>query len=207
MRLTAIQVAMTVDSPIIKRFVGAEHIALPDGLRLQVLPDLAALPACQKNQSAAFINDRAQLIVWDDDPNFIMERISKLEEELLSIIWNGDISDNTIEWADEKKGGLEVNVTEVQLDDSRSSVDVESGTPAGPGNRRKMFLAYPMVSGLAIMLSIGSMASSWGNVAREIALDGGYIRCALGLMFPFVAWASLVCLPVSQSRIIILNNE
>jgi len=56
---------MTVDSPIIKRFVGAEHIALPDGLRLQVLPDLAALPACQKNQSAAFINDRAQLIVCE----------------------------------------------------------------------------------------------------------------------------------------------
>jgi len=127
-----------------------------------------------------------------------MERISKLEEELLSIIWNGDIPDSTIDWADEKKGGLGVNVSEIQLDDSRSSVDVEFGTSAAPANRRKMFLAYPVVSGLAIMLSIGSMASSWGNVAREISLDGGYIRCALGLMFPFVAWASLVCLTLSQ---------
>lgn len=185
---------MTIDSPVIKRFVGADHIALPNGLRLQVLSSLSELPSCQKHQSAAFINDRAQLVVWDDDPKLIMDRASKLEQELLNTIWNGDEPDKTIEWADEKKGGVEVNVAEVQGDDS-SSFDPEAASATTPAKRRKMFLAYPMISGFAVMLSIGSMAGSWGDVAREISLDGSYLRCTLALMFPFVAWASLVCLP------------
>lgn len=188
--LISLQVAMTINTPVIKRFVGCEHISLPNGLHLQVLPDLVSLPSCQKNQSAAFITDRAQIIVWDDDPNLIMKRAAGLVEGLLQIVWSGDVPDANITYADEKKFNVEVNVSEVQSDDS--NVDVEAAGVAEPAKRRKIFFAYPIISGLAIMLSIGSMGDSWGNIAREVSLDGNYIRCLLALMFPFVAWASLV---------------
>lgn len=122
-----------------------------------------------------------------------MERITTLEQSLLQIIWNGDTPDATIQWQDDKKGEIDVTVAEVQDNDSASSVDIESGSAAAsPQKRRKLFLAYPMISGMAIMLSIGAMGGSWGDVAREVSLDGSYLRCVLVLMFPFVAWASLV---------------
>jgi hypothetical protein len=185
---------MTVNSPVIKRFTGVDHIALPDGLRLQVLPDLTALPSCQKNQSAAFITSRGELVVWEDDPEVLIDRVAKLEQQMLSIIWNGDIIDSNIEFMDEKKGGINVNVAEVGGDDE-SNLDVEANENASTPKRRRLFLAYPIVSGFAVMLSIGSMGGSWGEVARETRLDGNYMRCAFALMFPFVAWASLVSLP------------
>lgn len=183
---------MTVDTPVIKRMFNSEYgyANLPNGLRLQVLPDLAMLPMCQKNQSVAFIASRGQLVVWDDDPSLILARVAKLEEDLLSVIWKGETL--THETAFEVAKKPEVDIAEVELQSDEESMDAEAARGGPATQRRKLYFAYPVISCLSIALAIGSLGSSFGNVAEEVGLDGNYIRCALALMFPFVIWASLV---------------
>lgn len=189
---------MTVETPVIKQMFHSEYgyAHLPNGLRLQVLPDLAALPMCQKNQSVAFVASRGQLIIWDDDPSLILARVAKLEEDLLSIIWKGKtLTHDTVFEVEKKSAEVDVSVAELHSDGGDTDSEAARGSPST--QRRKLYFAYPVISCLAVALAIGSLGSSYGNIAKEVRLDGNYIRCALALMFPFVIWASLVglCLP------------
>jgi len=180
---------MTVDTPVTRRFIGSNIISLPGGLRLQILPDLSYLPNCQKHQCAAFISDRAQLVVWDDDPKNILERVAKLEADLLSIIWNDDGDDDSIS---EKKDPF-TDSTEISdassIAPSSTDGDVEALTEGVSKN--KISFIQPVVSAIAIGACFFFVFSSFEVIIQNILLDGSYTRLAFVAMVPFLLWISL----------------
>jgi len=178
---------MTLDTPVIRRFAQSSQIRLPGGLNLQVLPDMSYIPGCQKHQSAAYLSDRAQLIVWDDDPTAILARASKIEVDLLNLIWKDD--DESL-W-NEKKLVASPIVSEVSsvLDSEPSDgdVDVEATTPQGP----KHVLVQPFIVGVTMALMLYFSLLSWTYIIQAVNLDGQYLECAYILMLPFTIWTSL----------------
>lgn len=165
-------------------------MSLPNGLRLQVLPDISFLPGCQKHQSAAFIDDRGVLIVWDDDPVDIIERAAKLERELLGLIWQGESA--CLDVVDEKlgKGGFgSPSISECSS--SEMSSDLEAATRAAP-KERKTPLLYPIMVCATLALGILCLGTGYRRIAIEIAYDGSFTRCALVVLLPISLWLSLV---------------
>jgi len=179
------QVAMTVSTPVIKRFAGRNIVSLSNGQHLQVLPDMTWLSRCQKYQSAAFISDIGLLVVWTDDPTEIIERVSRLEKELLNIIWQADLNATAI---DEKKDNITVDVSEVSSS-AASMADVE----AGPISRKSPQVQVLQPFGIACALALGfsAMGSGLSKLLVEASWDGQYIRFALLLVVPFLTWFSL----------------
>src|SRR5882672_9785299 len=88
---------MTVNTRIVKLFMQQEdmtYIPLENGLRLQILPNVSYLPRCQKHHFAAFIHNASILIVWDDDPNHILERAQSFEDQLINMIWKEEAGED-----------------------------------------------------------------------------------------------------------------
>ena len=179
------QVAMTVSTPVIKRFAGRNIVSLANGQHLQVLPDISWLSRCQKYQSAAFISDIGLLVVWTDDPTEIIERVSRLERELLNIIWQADLSSPTF---DEKKENITVNVSEVSSE-IVSIADVEAGSESSKPPRVQILQPFGIACALA--LGFSAMGSGLAKLLVEASWDGQYIRFALLLVVPFLTWFSL----------------
>jgi hypothetical protein len=88
---------MTVNTRVVQLFLRQEdraYVPLENGLRLQILPDVSFLPQCQKHHFAAFIQDSAVLVVWDDQPTHILSRVKDIEDQLMSMIWNDSAYDD-----------------------------------------------------------------------------------------------------------------
>ena len=91
------QCCMTVTTPVIRAILGSLHresggyVPLSDGLRVQILQSMQDLPNGQLHHFAAFIRDAQLMIVWDDNPENLMQRAKELEFRLVEIIWgNGN---------------------------------------------------------------------------------------------------------------------
>lgn len=175
------QTAMTVNTRVIKLFLhnnDRPFVPLKGGLRLQVLPDMSYLPRCQKHHFAAFIADRGILVVWDDEPRHLLDRAQKIEQSLMEMIWDKDTGAD-----DEKKEPGEVVVNEVDSED-----DVELGYVAPP---RPIVMWMPIISACTLCLAITAIGSGWEKVAREIFVDGSYIRIAFVLVIIPQIWLAL----------------
>ncbi|KAI9735841.1 MAG: hypothetical protein M1834_001306 [Cirrosporium novae-zelandiae] len=88
-----VPVAMTVNTRVIKLFLrdnDKNSVSLPDGLHLQVLPSIMHLPHCQKHHYAVFIEDVGILVVWDDQPRYLLQRAQSIEQQLLELVWEGE---------------------------------------------------------------------------------------------------------------------
>ena len=187
------QCAITIDTPVIRHFTKCRTVSLPGGLQLQVLPDISSMSlSAMKHQSAAFIADRAQLIVWDDDPTHVLERAAGIEADLLSIIWQAkpeffqqSLSEKT------SKSALVAVASEVSSE-TASLAEVELGDDiAANSSITQVNLLQPIICGVALGLSILAIGSGWANIVKEIMLDNSYIRCAFFLIVPLSIWVSL----------------
>jgi len=188
---------MTVSTPLIRRFSNRNVVSLPNGLQIQVLPSIHFLANCQKYQSAAFITDRAQLIVWDDEPTALVDRVARLEKELLALIWQAERDEDL----DEKKGISTIN--EKEIDSSSGSLsDVESGST--PTKTYKTKLLQPFAEGIAVGLAFWSIGQGVKTLLVEIAWDQSYVRLALLVTLPLSLWVAIVSgfLPELDRRIL-----
>lgn len=152
---------------------------------------MAALPSCAKHQFAAFIADRGCLVVWDDDPRYVLDRASKLVNEIVMLIWeDGMDSDELAPQADKKQA--QVIVSEVEKDNASSNVDVENG---GIGHAIRRRVAWQPISvGVTMILLFLSTGTGFGQIVEEIYYDRNYTRLLLVLVMPMQLWVSLVCL-------------
>lgn len=178
---------MTVSTRVINLIMQREDlvfIQLKDGLKLQVLPNIAFLPTCQKYQNAAFIKDQAILIVWADSPKEVLARAAAIEEQMMHVFSQGMSPYG--EGMDEKKEEQSVNVVEVHSEDGYSK---EEGYVEKP---RKIVLTQAILTGITLLLVIAAMASGWRHMAIEIAVDESYLRLALLVVTPIQIWLALV---------------
>ncbi len=177
---------MTVSTPLMQMICRQEQggsIVLADGLRLQVIPSIADLAQCQKHQFAAFIADRGILVVWDDDPYHLVERVSTFEKQLLRKNWGAGI-------VGEEKAADEAGVTITEVAADGGDHDAEA---ANEQARPTRFQAPIMVS-CTLALLIAAFGFGWRQIANEFRVDSRYgtPRLALLTLIPLQTFLSLV---------------
>ncbi|KAH7026412.1 glycosyl transferase family group 2-domain-containing protein [Microdochium trichocladiopsis] len=178
-----VRCAMTVNTRVISvimssRRLTQDHIPLTNGLRLQVLHSLRDLPNCKKHHFAAFIEDTQILVVWDDQPKSLLQRVADIEKQLMKIIW-GSTGDEDEDEEDDEKDDADVTV---------EPVDLESGAGI---EKRRIMLTSPIIVALTLALCIVCAGLGVRYLALEVATDGQYLRLALVLVIPIQIWVAI----------------
>lgn len=180
------QAALTVGTKVIKLFLlncSSNSIPLSTGLRIQVLPDMSYLPRCQKHQFAAFIADAGLLVVWDDDARQLLHRATKIEEELLDMVWQDGSAYNS--GIGNKSNMMSIYATEV---DSDMASELEANTDTA----RPLVLWQPISVCLTLICLLAATGSGCRAVAIEIYIDHNWNRLAFAFVWPLQVWLSLV---------------
>jgi hypothetical protein len=164
-------------------------VPISSDLRFQILPSLSDLPKAQKHQSAAFIADKAILVLWDDEPANIIERAKKIQSLLVKLILTekpgmGEKS------AHNSSLYLNQAPSVINSADSQSGSDVEKNLVAP---QRPIILINACIVALTIALLIVTLSTGWKILAVEVAVDGGYLRLALLAVVLVLPFLSLVC--------------
>jgi hypothetical protein len=178
-----LQCAMTVNTNVISIFVSSQpgdSASLQGGLSVQILPSISYLSGCLKHQFAAFIRDRAMLVVWDDDPEKVIEHTTRLETMLMVTIWNDGEN-----YADSEKEPTE------QIDELTGLEKLEDGF--GAEQPRPLMFISPMIVAGTCILTLATLGLGWRKLALEVTVDGNYIRLGLLIFSPIVFFVGLVC--------------
>lgn len=177
--------AMTVNSRIIKLFLqtypSTTYVPLRNGLRVQVIPSMSSLPQAQRHHFAAFIADRAILVVWDDNPKHLMTRAEDIQESLMAVVW----PDEEDESEPIKEKDIFVNVNDASTDDSSSIEQQDQEQP------RRIVLNQAILMAFTLMLVTVACGSGYAEIAKQIYLDGNYIRIAFVIALPAQVWLAL----------------
>lgn len=168
---------MTVNTRVIKILLhnnNHPYVEIQKGLRVQVLPDISFLPRCQKHQFAAFIADRGIMVVWEDQPKKLLERIRNIESALMDMIWQeGDDMDD-----EKKEASYDVN----EMDDPEAAEE----------KPRSTVLIQALITGCTMIVAFAAIGSGWREVAVQLQVDNSYLRLAFaGAVIPQL-WLSLV---------------
>ena len=181
-----VKVAMTVNTRVIRILLHSNQmpfIEIKEGLRLQVLPDISFLPRCQKHQFAAFIADSGLLVVWDDDPKKILDRVEQLETDLMKMIWgNEDGYPAEEKEDDEKKEALKVEMAEFDGDVEDQPVQTQ----------RPIALWQAICTAFSVALTIATLGLGWRQVAIQSSIDHTYLRVLIVVAALPLFWLALV---------------
>ncbi|KAM7184739.1 glucans biosynthesis glucosyltransferase H [Rhypophila sp. PSN 637] len=194
-----VRCAMTVNTPVIRTILdsitarselGIDYVPLADGLRVQILPTMTALPTGQLHHFAAFIEDAGILVVWEDEPDRLMERAQNMERKLIELVWGtGDgagagapSGDETPASPDEKGKGPMVGVEEIDPAALEEALNRE---------RRPVRLESAGCVALTLALCITCLGIGWRALALQSAVDGTYVRWALISVSPVHFFVSL----------------
>ncbi|KAI9778016.1 MAG: hypothetical protein M1839_008421 [Geoglossum umbratile] len=168
-----VQVAMTVNSRVIKTFLqwspDAVDVPLMNGLRIQILPTIDDLPRARKHQFAAFIAADALLVVWDDDALHIIQRAKHIESELMELVWR------TGEALEEDNRKADADEFEIQIDEESGHIIPQA---------RPIHLMNTILVALTLILIVTTLGAGFRQIAAETAVDGNMIRVALVVMAP-----------------------
>lgn len=185
---------MTVSTRVVKLFLGQQegraYVPLDNGLRLQILPDISFLPQCQKHHFAAFIQDSALLIVWDDNAADLLKRTKGIEDQLMSMVWNSE-TDN-----DDSSGAAPGG----RPQKPRASVHIREFTnnPDGLDEKmleppRRIVFIQSILTALTLILVVTAIGNGVRRMVVEIEVDHNYLRLALLVVAPLQIWLALVC--------------
>ncbi|KAI9809250.1 MAG: hypothetical protein M1825_002541 [Sarcosagium campestre] len=169
-----VQVAVTVNSRVIKAFLNWSHeavdVPLQNGLRVQILPTVSDIGRARKHQFAAFIADEGLLVVWDDDAMKVMARAKQIESELMQLVWR------TGQHADEEEGEKKSSAVRV------AEVDPESGEVLA--ERRPTNLLNTILVSLVLILIIVFLGAGFRQIAIAVTVDHNWTRLAFVALTP-----------------------
>lgn len=169
----------TLTATLLETILNAQlrFVPMSGGLRVQVLHSTEDLPRCQLHHFAAFLQKEQMLVVWEDDPERLMERADQIEQSLVRGVW--DVGEDNPD-------GLE------DLEDwDNDLVDGDDAEAEKPAKRRVQLLSS-MATALTLGLAMVCVAVGWRKIAIEIATDGHWTRMGLAIMFPVQFFISLV---------------
>lgn len=185
-----VRCAMTVDTHVIQTilksvgFAGFDFVPLPNGLRVQVVPTMRHLPACQLHHFAAFVADLEVLVVWDDDPENLLARADDLQHKFVQLLWSQG----------EAKDGDSDQAAAAAAASAHDFWDLETAEKEKP-RRTKLNSAF--VTACTLLISVVCLGTGWRNLTLEIRTDGSLVRLALLVTIP----AQLFACQVSTSDI------
>ena len=176
------QVAITVNSRVIKTFLAwapdATDVPLMNGLRVQILPSMDDLPRARKYQFAAFVASESLLVVWDDDPSNVIKRATKIESQLMQLVWQTGETSEDDEAINEKGGDVQV------------TVDAESGEILP--EQRSTNLMNTILVACTLIIVVVLLGLACRSLATEISVDRSYIRLAFLALVPVQVFFTLV---------------
>jgi hypothetical protein len=174
---------MTVNTRVIKLLLSKcdrTYIQLDSGMRLQVIPNLEALPYCAKHQSAAFIASQQILIVWEDDPKKLLDRVNHIQDTLMKMIW-----ENCGAMGLDEKNESYISAAPAAGEESGGEEEVEE-------KPRRPVLIQATVTACTIVLVMFALGSGWRHIVIELVVDKNWVRMVfISCMLPQV-WLSLV---------------
>jgi hypothetical protein len=173
---------MTVKTRVIALFLDrthADYLPLPDGLKLQILPSITYLPNCQKHHFAAFVRDSSLLVVWQDDPRLLLEKVRSIESQLMDVIWMAD------EHRKSHSSGPHVQECTTT---SPVAAEIEDGMEG----LRPLKLNQAVMVAVTLILSITALGAGWRQIAIEISVDHSFSRLTFGICVPFQLWLAQV---------------
>ncbi|KAJ4350399.1 uncharacterized protein N0V89_009020 [Didymosphaeria variabile] len=158
------QVAMTIKNKVIDLLLSDSEIPfvqINEGLRLQVIPDIEALPFCQKHQSAAFVLSEKMLVVWEDQPHMLIKRVTDIDEALFNIVCRG----------------LPL-MDELDRDDPKDTFYHWQGVhdETEEDEKRSIVIWQPFFTASTLVLALGALGGGWRQISIQITIDGGYLR-------------------------------
>jgi hypothetical protein len=187
---------MTINTSVIKYIVdrvSLSYVQIQSGLRLQIVPDFHALPFCQRGQSAAFVQSRGCLVVWQDDPKLLMERADFINTSLMTMICGTEYGYSGIDEAEKvfgKNSGINIEQNNDVLDDGSKHEE----------NSRELKMWQAFYTGIALILLILALGSGWREICIQQILYPNWLRLLFIICLPAQIWLSLVSRRVNFSR-------
>ena len=176
----SLQIVITLKSKIVeaafKLSPDTARMCLRSGLQIQLLPSLRDIKLAQKHQCAAFIQEESYILVWDDNPERLLQHAADLEQQLVEIAWHS------------ATGTYPKNHLSQYLDTSASAPLLELG---GFGAREQTYI-NSVICACTLALSLLVVGLGMKVLAEEIALDHNYIRLTALLFTPIQFLLSLV---------------
>ena len=197
-----VRCAMTVNTRVVQLFLRRQgdrsFVPLENGLRLQILPSVSYIPECQKHHFAAFIQDMGILVVWDDQPTHIMNRVKNIEDQLMSMIWNdsmdedGRLSPNPSKSRGASPGpGSRRHTPKASVDVEEIVNGQEEFNEKMTEKPRKIVLIQSILTAITLILVIAAIGNGARRLSQEVAVDHNYIRLALAAVVPLQIWLAL----------------
>ena len=155
------------------------RVCLRSGLQIQMLPSIRDLKLAQKHQCAAFIQEESFLLIWDSDPNNIIQRAADLENQLVERSWQSATGVYP-------KSKLQRRPSDIATKDAL----LEAG---GVDKRHKSYI-NSFITSLTLTLSFAIIGMGFRVLVQEITVDGNYRRLAVLAYTPIQFFISLVCL-------------
>jgi hypothetical protein len=174
---------MTVSTKMIKLILSRTelpYVQIQHGKRLQVVPDMASLKFCQKNQSASFVAKEQVLVVWEDDPGSLLERAQGIQDSLVRMIWGNELSRVT-DAGIAKTLGIDIYDLDAGFQEFES-----------PEEPRPIRLWQTVYTAMAITMLTAAIGSGWRQVAIQQVYNPNWFRMLFALTLPAQGWLALV---------------
>lgn len=182
--------AMTVSTPVTRSILEMttyeelDHVPMPNNLRVQVLKTMSDLPRCQIHHFAAFLEDLMILVVWDDDPEHLLQRAESLEAKFVEMIWRDG----------ERQAGEDERKDPKELADEETVAAEPGALEEGTGaqERRPVMIVSSIIVAFTVCLAVTCMGFGWRRLAMECKVDKTFVRLALVLLAPVQLFFSMV---------------
>lgn len=161
------------------------YVQIRSGLRLQVIPDFAALPYCQRAQSAAFIASNQLLVVWQDDPKALVDRAEIIINSLMRMTCGDEFGTLDDDELDEITG-------KTAWTDIAEYHDVVEPGKGSAEDHRELKLWQSLYTGISIILLIICVGCGFREIAVQHVLEPRWLRFLFILVTPAQIWLSLV---------------
>ncbi|KAF2439465.1 hypothetical protein P171DRAFT_369811 [Karstenula rhodostoma CBS 690.94] len=174
-----VKAAMTIKTKVIELLLSDGEIPfvqINEGLRLQVIPDMVALPYCQKHQSAAFVLDAKMLVIWEDQPYRLLQRASEIDDALFKMICQGPPLNEQLDSDDPQNTSLHWQSTQDEDEEEE---------------KRLLILWGPFFCASTLLLVLAAIGGGWREISIEISTDGGFMRLLFILIIIPQLWLSL----------------
>lgn len=170
---------MTIKTKVIEMLLSDSEIPfvqIKEGVRLQVVPNIEALPYCQKHQSAAFVLSEKMLVVWEDQPHTLIDRAVDIDNALFNMVCRGPPLNDKLDRDDPKN-------TYYQWQGVHEESEADE--------RRPIVIWQPFFTATTLILVITALGAGWRQISIEISTDGGYMRLLFALCIIPQLWLGL----------------
>lgn len=177
------------------------QLYLSPSQRVQVVDRMEELASVRYAQMACFVRLEGTLVIWCDKVDDFQSTAAAWEATLVKFVWeqaarSTDISATALSPRPQLQSS---NSSETDADAEEKVRDEKSLADERVEIPRKTLYFAPVYTGLSTGLNIIICTLFASGIAREVILDGSYMRCILLLVLPPMVRPSLLGVPFGFS--------